>query len=415
MERKQPTQIDGRQVFMMRIVNLMILGMAACPGLLTCASARNLPVTDAAQLQRAVEEAKPGDTILIAPGRYAMRLIFTAQNSGTENAPVVLRPRDGAGSVVIDSRETGADMTVKFTGASHIQLEGLDITGGGYHGVFFTEGAHHILLLKNRIYDNFTVQPLNSHAEVKGSGPRDNRPRRITLADNEIFHTTHPPGGNFQGIDCNFCDDFRIVENYIHDIRNPSETRHSRFDRGSCIQMKSASTSVVIERNRIANCHIGVVYGGEGRASPEHIGGIVRNNIITGAAEFGVAIVNVSGGKVMHNTFYGNRQSIAVFRDSRNPDSRNDVIVANNLLDTPLHQDNAQDSIRRQANPVVAPGDGAGVFRDPGAGDFRLFPGASAFIDAGVYTGNDEVQEDFAGTRRPLGGGPDIGAFEHSP
>ena len=398
----------------MRFVHLMILGVVLGAGFPAGAGARNLPVTDAAQLTSVVQAAKPGDTIVIAPGRYLMRLVFTAQNSGTENAPLVLRSRDGAGSVVIDSRETGADSTVKFVGASHIQIEGVDITGGGYHGVFFTQGAHHILVRKNRIHDNFNVRPLNSHAELKGSGPRENRPHHITIENNEIFHTSHPPGGNFQGIDCNFCDDFRIADNFIHDIGKPTQEPHSHFDRGSCIQMKSASTNVVIERNRIVNCHIGAVYGGEGLASPEHIGGIMRNNVIAGAAEFGAVIVNVKGGRVMHNTFYGNRQSIAVFRDTRNPHSRNEVVVVNNILDTPLHQDNAEDSVLQQANPVVPPGEGAAVFRNPAGGDFRLSPGAAALIDTAAAAGN-EAQEDFAKTRRPQGGGPDIGAFEYSP
>jgi len=284
----------------------------------------------------AVQAALPGDTILATPGRYTVKLRFTAENSGTEKAHVLVTSRDGPGTVILDGAATGADITVKFTAASYIRLEGVDITGGGYHGVFFDTGAHHITVNGNRIYDNFTMLPMDSHAELKGSGPAENRPHHIAITNNEIFHTTHPAGGNFQGIDCNFCDDFLISGNYLHDIREPSSEPFAHYDRGSCIQMKSSSTNVVIEHNRIARCHIGVVYGGEGLASPEHVGGVVRNNLIHDSAEIGIAAVNVTRGKIVRNTLWKNGVNIVVARDKRYPQSQNIIEILENDLDGPI-------------------------------------------------------------------------------
>lgn len=376
------------------------------------ALSRDIPVASTEQLMAALQSVSPGDSIILAPARYRTSLRFTARHSGTPTQPVRLISRDGAASAIIDG--AGADITIKFSGAAYIHLEGLDITGGGYHGVFFTEGAHHIRIVNNRIYDNFAVVPMDTHAELKGSGPAERRPHTIAITGNEIFHSSHPKGGNFQGIDCNFCDDFLISGNYLHDIRQPSSEPYSHYDRGSCIQMKSASKNVVIERNKIARCHIGIVYGGEGMASPEHIGGVVRNNLIYASGEIAIAVVNVNGGKILHNTLYGNAEAIRVARDLRNPESRNVVLIANNILDGRVRVLYKRDGVTQLANYTLNGKDAASLFRDAASYDFRLLPTAAQVIGKGADLGG-QVTDDFAGALRPKGGAADLGAYAYQP
>ena len=367
-------------------------------------------VSSAAQLLDAVASARPGDVILLAPGRYQARIRFDETNSGDAEEPVVLGARDGLGSVVIDG--AGANITLKFSGAAHVEVRDLEITGGGYHGVFFDRGAHHITIYHNRIYDNHRVRPLNSHAELKGSGG-EGRPADIAIIDNEIFHRTHPAGGNFQGIDCNFCERFRIERNHLHDIKAPTMQPSSHYDRGACIQMKSASRDTVIARNRIARCHIGIVYGGEGLASPEHWGGVIENNLIHDSAEMAIAVINVRGGKVYHNTLFANGESIRVASDKGHPESVSEVDLANNLLDHPIMELRGA-KIGSTNNLVLSPAAASRAFVDPKARDFRLRPSARAAIDRGADLGA-AIVIDYAGTKRPQGSGHDIGAFEYRP
>lgn len=329
------------------MMSLVWIGIALAGG-----GPRETVVDDVPSLQTAIREARPGDKILIAPGHYKTRLRFNAANSGTEAAPIVIAARDGSATVVIDG--SGGSIAVKFSGASHIRMRGLDITGANYHGVFFDLGAHHVTLDGSRIYDNHARHPIDSHAEVKGSGPKG-RPRHIAITNNEIFHTSHPPGGNFQGIDCNYCSDFLIAGNYLHDIGQPTAEPFSHYDRGSCIQMKSVSIGTVIERNRIERCHIGIVYGGEGMESPEHVGGIVRDNVIVDSGEIGIAVVNVRDGRVTGNTVTGSPESIRIARDVRYPDGTNEVDVSNNVLDVPIKSvGDAKISLRD--NRILSPG-----------------------------------------------------------
>ena len=310
---------------------------------------RLVSVQNVAQLNAAIADIRPGDRIEIAPGRYRMKIRLRAASSGTSEAPVVLTARDGPQTVVIDG--DGTDIVVKFSAAAHIRLEALDITGGGYHGVFFDNGASYITVDGNRVYDNHARRPMDSTAELKGSGG-GGRPNHIAIVNNEIFHSVHPPGGNFQGIDCNLCDDFLIAGNYIHDIRLPTSAPSSRFDRGSCIQMKSNSRNTVIERNRIARCHIGIVFGGEGLASPEHVGGAIRNNLIHDSDETAIVIVNAVGGTVVDNSLFGNQESIRIAADRTYPGTFSDVLVENNILGGPIVAPPGH-AVTRRGNRIV--------------------------------------------------------------
>jgi hypothetical protein len=367
-------------------------------------------VRTTAQLLEAVATARPGDVIRIAPGVYRTIIRFGPANSGIASAPVVLAARDGLGTVVIDG--DGASITMKFSGAAHIQVRDLEITGGGHHGVFFDRGAGHITIRHNRIYDNHRIRPLDSHAELKGSGG-EGRPFDVAIVDNEIFHRSHPPGGNFQGIDCNFCDRFRIEGNYLHDINSPTAEPYSHYDRGACIQIKSGSSGTIIARNRIARCHIGIVYGGEGLASPEHRGGIIMNNLIYDSAEIALAIVNVQAGEVYNNTLFNNGESIRVAPDRRHAHSLGEADVANNILDREI-MGPSRLTIAPRHNHVLAAAADDGLFVDAKARDLRLRAAATAVIDQGVDL-HAEVRRDYAGTPRPQGRGYDIGAFEHRP
>ncbi len=373
-------------------------------------ASRRVTVSNAEQLDRAVHMAEPGDHIIISPGRYRAKLRFTAKNSGTKSSPVIVIARDGPKTVVIDGG--GTDITIKFNASSYIRLETLDITGGGYHGVFFENGAHDIVVDGNRVHDNHAHRPMNSHAELKGTGGHS-RPYRISITNNEIFHTEHPPGGNFQGIDCNLCDDFLIAGNYIHDIREPTSESYSHHDRGSCIQMKSNSRSTVIERNRIARCHIGIAFGGDGPARPAHLGGVVRNNLIHDSTETGIFIVNTAGGEIVHNTLFSNGEAIRIAQDKFQTGGQNHIDILNNILDGPiLITGDYRGALK--GNYFLQSGMMLRFFKNPSDRNFRLNAGASALIDQAVKTQN-EVSRDYGGAPRPQGSGADIGAFEHRP
>jgi hypothetical protein len=175
--------------------------------------------------------------------------------------------------------------------------------------------------------------------------------------------------------------------------------------------MKSNSSGTIIARNRIARCHIGIVYGGEGLASPEHRGGIIMNNLIHDSAEMAIAIVNVRRGKVYHNTLFNNGESIRVAPDRRHRSSFGEADLANNILDRGITE-LSRLSIAPRNNHVLAAAAESGLFVDSERRDFRLRPSAVAVIGRGADLRAD-VAQDYDGTPRTQDGAQDIGAFEH--
>lgn len=302
---------------------------------------KTVRVTSLEALRAALHTACPGTRVLIRPGHYAGRIIVGPRTAGTAERPIVVTAEQGLGSVTIDG--AGATITWKFSGASFVHLKGLQITGGGYHGIFLDQGANNILVENNRIFDNHRTRPLNSHAEIKGS--RGGRaPWNVVLRGNKIFHATHPPGSNFQGIDCNFCRGFQVLGNHIHDIKQPTAFEHSYYDRGSCIQFKSASEDILIAGNRIERCNIGVVLGGEGLASPENISGVVRDNTIDQSAEIGLAVINARGFRIEGNRVTGPGISILLAKDRNYPEARSSGWIEDNLLSSPVQGAEAHDA-----------------------------------------------------------------------
>lgn len=304
-------------------------------------------------LQIALNEACPGTEILVGPGQYHGRITVNADTKGTAEAPIIVRAEKGLGSATIDA--AGSMITWKFDGSSFIHLKDLQITGGGYHGIFFAQGSNNLLVENNRVFDNHQIRPMTSHAEIKGSGSGGGpEPHDIVLRGNEIFHTEHPPGSNFQGIDCNFCWRFHVIDNHIYDIKKPTALEYSFYDRGSCVQFKSTSRDVIIDNNLIERCNIGIVLGGEGLANPENISGIVRNNTVTGYHDIGLAIVNARDFKVYGNRFIGPEQSIILAKDGEFPEGTNTGLIEDNELSHDLFSA-ADFDVEVRGNLVLSP------------------------------------------------------------
>jgi hypothetical protein len=80
-----------------------------------------IEVSSAAALESAVNAAPAGRQILVAPGTYAGGTLTFSNTSGTATEPVVVRPRDGFGTVTFTSP------TWQVTGA-RLVLSGLQLT-----------------------------------------------------------------------------------------------------------------------------------------------------------------------------------------------------------------------------------------------------------------------------------------------
>lgn len=371
------------------------------------AHAIDILVSNVSQLVNAINNMGPGQRIILTPGTYILnqRFVIPASRSGTAAEPITIMAQDGLGAVTLDAN--GNEEAFLFTGARFIIIEGLRITGGAYHAIKIDAPSTDIWIRNNALFDNTQGSDLNSQASAikgGGAGPVGGvYAGRVTIEKNEIYQVTPFGGNNFQGVDCNGCKDWVVRSNFIHDIRGAGLT-------GTCIQFKSGSSNTIIENNIIRNCGlVGINYGGFGTPSWggetfEHVGGIVRNNIISGCSDAGISVINVKDGKIYNNTLYNNGFTPDIRVDALN------VQYRNNILDRPLNLRDGTIVIQSNNLVLAAPSNGS-LFVNAAGNDFHLKDSATVAIDKGFNLASD-VPTDFEGTTRPQGLAFDIGADE---
>ena len=359
-------------------------------------------VRSEADLQAAVAAAVPGTEIAIAPGRYLLtrRLTLGPGQSGTASQPVVIRPLAASRSATIDGN--GNEEAFYVPGGRFVTIRGLKITGGAYHGVKIDAPSHHVRVEGSEIWDNTRAPDVDSQfSAVKGGGTcAPGCVADVALVGNLIHQDTLFAGNNFQGVDCNSCLRWLVQANRIVNIRGATLA-------GTGIQFKSGSVGTTIERNVVIGSGlVGINYGGFGtpawgREAHEHVGGVVRNNVVTGSADAGISVIDTVGGRVVHNTLWGNGFTPDVRRFASG------LVYRNNILDRPLNlRDGTGASVG--GNLVLAAPTEAGLFVAAAQGDLHLRATARRAINRVRAL----VSNDLDGQPRPRGRLADIGADE---
>src|SRR5262249_21725774 len=119
---------------------------------------------------RAVAAARPGDRILLAPGTYGNDFYFPGVR-GSAGEPIVVAAADPDDP----PRFAGKKAPLHFSGASHLELRDLVITGSSGNGLNIDGGdpgspSHHITLRGLRVRD---VGPRGNIDGIKLSGVDD--------------------------------------------------------------------------------------------------------------------------------------------------------------------------------------------------------------------------------------------------
>ena len=135
-------------------------------------------VTGSDELAAAVAAAKPGDTIRLAAGTYSPVVI---SGSGTAAAPITLV---GPADAVITG--SGRDYTLHLDGASHWQLVGFGVSGGG-KGVMLDNAQHNLL-------DGLDVGRTGDEAVHFRAGSSDNTVQRSTIHDTGLAQPQYGEG-----------------------------------------------------------------------------------------------------------------------------------------------------------------------------------------------------------------------------
>ncbi len=249
-------------------------------------------VRNDAELARALREAKPGSSILIAPGRYRGGH-SVAGLRGTATEPIRISAADPDDPPVIE----GGGNAIHFSGISHVTIESLVIEGSQFNGLNIDDGgqadrpSHHVILKKLRVRN---VGSDGNHDGLKLSGVQD-----------------------FRIVDCDFAKWGRggsaidMVGCHRGEIQG-CVFRGLETDAGNGVQAKGGSSDIRISASRFENVGSRAVNLGGSTGLPffrpidapfEARNLTVEDCVFIGSPA-PIAFVGVDGATVRHNTIY---------------------------------------------------------------------------------------------------------------
>lgn len=293
-------------------------------------------------IQEAINQAKPGDTILVMPGEYTESVDFT--KSGTPGAPITLKPKV-PNSVGIRGEARGGPV-IDIRGKSHISIRGLRLYGGR-NGVAVDPSRDDSPSSNIVIEGNYITK---SHS----SGIRVADANGVTVWGNTVEKTNQ--GGIHEMISIIGTTNFVVRYNTVFngtwvergvpvegkegiDIKDGS--RDGAVDDNHVYGLTrlgiyidawdELTTNIVVRRNRVHHCKQGLAIASEAGGTVSNV--LVENNSFTHNVKKGIILPDwqMDGPRqnitIIHNTVTNNGDGgIAV--TTRNASG---IIIQNNL------------------------------------------------------------------------------------
>lgn len=334
-----------------------------------------LRVADVPSLRKAVAEATPGATILLADGIYRLdELLVTGSN-------LTIRGASGDREKVVLDAGGKFTKVVRVRGAKDLTIADLTVANSRQYGIFFLgDSGVERLKVHNVKFHNCYVRGLKgtSATRINDSGsnllspeaadrvrPRRGEVRYCLFINDDVTPNDEPYGGDYvSGIDAMWLEDWVIADNTFVNIRG----QHGG-GRGAIFVWVN-SENVTAERNLIVNCDRGICFGNPS-GDPVHMtGGVIRDNFIVAGAGQAIEVCRARGTTVVHNTIFSERPGRGVVQFHQLAGAGNRFL--NNLL-----SDEAAlpEGVEAAGNITAAL---AEWFVNPRAGDLRLTPKASA-------------------------------------
>jgi hypothetical protein len=288
-------------------------------------------VTNDTQLKKALANAKPGQIIVIEPGEYDLSSYrVNLRGAGTAVNPIIVTAAE-LGTVKVFLRGEGFLVQNPYWQFSNLHLIGRCKRHTSCNHAFHIVGKAHHTVIRNNIMQDF-------NSMIKVNGVRENFPDYGQVLQNTFFNSTaRNTTGPVTPFDLMQANEWQVSENFFYDIQKSAgdKVSYAAF-------FKGGSSKGVFERNLIicsANLPnqytaLGLSLGGGGSPmryrrnanKAEHIGGIIRHNIIMHCAnDVGIYLNKAQGSRIEHNILYNTQGIDLRFLET-------DAYVANNIL-----------------------------------------------------------------------------------
>ncbi len=388
----------------------------SCGGKVRCVGSGHPYLT----IQAAVDAAQPGDTVLVHDGQYRG---FVVSRGGTSVNRITVMATD-AGALINSANPDGEGITIDDS--DYVTIQGFSVSGmPGYgiatHGATATSPMRGLEVRGNTVRNSgssniYLSQVANSLVESNiATGSQTSH--GIYLAnggsDNTVLRGNRCSGNAKNGI--HFNGDSSVGGDGLHSgLTIDGNVLYQNVANG--LDMDGVQSSV-IQNNVIYDNGRNAVRGFQidAAAGPKRLT-IVNNTLLVPAGGgWAVKLTEDGGENVFFNNILlaadGSSGSIAVSNTTFSSDAN---VVADRFSlngDTTTIGLAAWRASGRDAMSAI--GTPSATFVNPGAQDFRLKAGASA-VDAGrsSLAGATMPATDVAGTARPRGAAPDVGAYE---
>lgn len=261
------------------------------------------------QLARALAAARPGQTIVLAPGTYRITANLRTGAAGTQARQITVRSDTPQQTLIESTAVEGIVVDQPYWTFENLRIRGVCENDGYCEHAFHIVGNAHHTRIRNNLIEDF-----NAHLKINGMGdsfPDHGLVERNTLTNTRV-RNTHVP---VTPIDLVAASRWVVVDNLVSNFVKGDGDRISYG-----IFMKGAGDGGRIERNlvictpgdlSVPGQRVGISFGGGGTGKPfcrdracevEHTGGIVADNIVAHCNDFGIDVNRAARTLVAHNT-----------------------------------------------------------------------------------------------------------------
>ncbi len=260
----------------------------------------------------AVNNLKAGDELVLQGGTYNLSPKFTIGVSGTAQAPIMIRAKDG--EVPVITRPDANQNTINIENNAYLILKGIEVKGGS-HGIRLNN-ASFITIENCHIHDTDDVGLSANVPNSKYEGLR--------LLRNHIHHTNNTGEGMYLGCNTNACQmwDSLIEGNYIHDTTNPS------VQQGDGIEIKEGSYNNIVRDNVIhtTNYPCIITYSTVGNGAPN----IIERNVLWNCGDH--AIQSAADTTIRNNIILSANADAIHNQQHQSGSPANLIIIHNTIL-----------------------------------------------------------------------------------
>ncbi|HZO11799.1 MAG TPA: hypothetical protein VFB62_01020, partial [Polyangiaceae bacterium] len=208
--------------------------IVGCVTLSSAARADTFEVAPGDDVEAAAAMLQPGDELVLAGGTYTLTDRFGISLSGTEQAPITIRAKDG--EVPHLNRPAADQNVIDVDLGEYLVFRGLEISGGS-HGLRLIQ-ARFVTVEGCDIHDTGDVAlSANSGGDYEG----------LQIIHNHIHDTNDTGEGMYLGCNSDACRMFNslIANNYVHHTNGPTVVQ------GDGIEIKEGSYNNIVRDNVI--------------------------------------------------------------------------------------------------------------------------------------------------------------------